>query len=66
MTAFEHGMYECISTLDVKKIGASEAIMAIDSANWHTSKNLIVPQNMRIKHLPSYCLGLNPIERLWL
>ncbi len=49
-----------------KEIGESEAVIVMDNAGWHRSKDLIVPQNMTIKYLPPYCPELNPVERLWL
>ncbi len=49
-----------------KEIGESEAVVVMDGAGWHKSKNLIVPKNIIIKLLPPYCPELNPVERLWL
>lgn len=49
-----------------KEIGESEAIVVMDGAGWHKSKDLIVPKNITIKLLPPYCPELNPVERLWL
>ena len=49
-----------------KEIGESEAVVVMDGAGWHKSKDLIVPKNITIKLLPPYCPELNPVERLWL
>ena len=49
-----------------KEIGDSEAVVVMDGAGWHKSKDLIVPKNIIIKLLPPYCPELNPVERLWL
>lgn len=42
------------------------AILIMDGAGWHKSKDLKLPHNIRIIHLPSYAPELNPVERLWL
>lgn len=47
-----------------KEIGDNEAIVIMDGAGWHKSKDLIVPKNIIIKLLPPYCPELNPVERL--
>ena len=47
-----------------KEIGESEAVVVMDGAGWHKSKNLIVPKNIIIELLPPYCPELNPVERL--
>lgn len=49
-----------------KEIGDNEAIVVMDGAGWHKSKDLIIPKNIIIKILPPYCPELNPVERLWL
>ena len=40
-------------------------LMVMDGASWHSAKELLVPQNMRIILLPSYCAEINPAEHLW-
>jgi len=35
-------------------------------AGWHTSGDLVVPENLSLVFLPPYSPELNPIERLWL
>jgi transposase len=37
----------------------------MDSAGWHRSKNLKIPQNIEIVFLPPYSPELNPVEKLW-
>ena len=49
-----------------KEIGESEAVIIMDGAGWHKSKDLVIPKNITIKLLPPYCPELNPVERLWL
>lgn len=43
----------------------SRIIMFMDKAGWHTSKELIIAENVRILHLPPYSPELNPAEHLW-
>jgi hypothetical protein len=38
----------------------------MDKAGWHTSGDLVVPENLSLVFLPPYSPELNPIERLWL
>ena len=58
MNLFLQKMSECYCG---KKI-----VVVMDDAGWHKSKNLIVPENITILHLPSYSPELNTVERLWL
>ena len=37
----------------------------MDGAGWHKSKNLKMPEDISIMHLPPYSPELNPVERLW-
>ena len=40
-------------------------IMLTDNATAHTAKKLVMPDNIVLLPIPSYCPELNPIERLW-
>ena len=40
-------------------------VMVWDQAGFHTGKELKVPKNITIIHLPPYSPELNPIENLW-
>lgn len=40
--------------------------LIMDGAGWHKSKDLAVPENIKIVYLPPYSPELNPVERLWL
>ncbi len=42
-----------------------DLILIMDNAGWHKSKSLIIPKNIQIVFLPSYCPELNPVKRLW-
>jgi transposase len=39
--------------------------MVWDGAGFHTSKALVVPENVTLVKLPAYSPELNPIENLW-
>jgi hypothetical protein len=41
------------------------AVMILDQAGWHTSKDLLVPANVTLIHLPPRSPELNPMENLW-
>lgn len=41
------------------------AVMILDQAGWHVSKDLVVPPNLTLIHLPPRSPELNPIENLW-
>jgi len=42
------------------------AAMFVDQAGWHSSRELVIPENVVLLPLPSYSPELNPIERVWL
>src|SRR3954452_25047388 len=44
----------------------THAVLVLDRAGWHVSKNLSVPANLTLVHLPPYSPELNPVERVWL
>jgi transposase len=46
-------------------LNGEEAILIMDGAGWHKSKDLIIPSNLKIVFLPPYSPQLNPVERLW-
>ena len=37
----------------------------VDGAGFHSTKEMKLPNNIRLLKLPPYCPELNPIERLW-
>ena len=39
--------------------------MLWDGAGFHTSRSLVVPDNITLVQLPPYSPELNPIENLW-
>lgn len=40
-------------------------IMVVDGASSHISKDLLIPENIRLLRLPSYSPELNPQEHVW-
>ena len=40
-------------------------VIQVDQAGWHSSKDLIVPENIRLIRQPAYSPELNPVEHLW-
>ena len=42
------------------------AVLVLDRAGWHRAKELDVPANVTLVHLPPYAPQLNPVERVWL
>jgi transposase len=48
-----------------KHLGDKKCLIIWDGAGWHKSKNLSIPNNIKILFLPAYSPELNPVERLW-
>jgi DDE superfamily endonuclease len=44
----------------------AHAVLVLDRAGWHTSRDLVVPDNLTLVHLPPYSPELNPVETVWL
>lgn len=40
-------------------------VMVVDGASSHKSKDLMIPENIRLVRLPSYSPELNPQEHIW-
>ena len=40
-------------------------VVVLDGAGWHRSKELVVPDNVKLIPLPPYSPHLNPVERIW-
>jgi len=43
----------------------AHAILVLDGAGWHSSKDLAVPANITLVPLPPYSPELNPVENVW-
>ena len=48
-----------------KQLGNDYALLCLDNAPWHKSKDLIIPENIRLYYLPPRTPEMNPIEQLW-
>ncbi len=40
-------------------------ILACDGAAWHKSKNLKIPDNIKLIFIPPYTPEMNPVEQIW-
>lgn len=40
-------------------------VMQVDQAGWHSAKDLIIPENIRLIPQPAYSPELNPVEHIW-
>jgi len=45
-------------------LGKKKAVLVMDQAAWHKGEMLIIPENIKIIHLPPYSPELNPVEML--
>ena len=45
--------------------GLAAPLRLLDGAGWHVSKELAVPANLTLIHLPPYSPELNPVENIW-
>ncbi|TJZ89042.1 hypothetical protein FA743_19430 [Paracoccus gahaiensis] len=43
----------------------AHAVLVMDSAGWHNSSALRIPDNITIVTLPPYAPELNPVENIW-
>jgi transposase len=42
-----------------------QVVLVLDQAGWHVAKDLQLPENITLHHLPAYSPELNPAERIW-
>lgn len=59
-----HAMNAYLKALS-ETLGDKQAVVVMDCAGWHTSKKLVLPQNIEIMLLPPYSPELNPVEKFW-
>ena len=43
----------------------AHAVLLLDQAGWHGSRDLAVPANITLLPLPPKCPDLNPVENVW-
>jgi integrase len=48
-----------------KQYAKEEILLVCDGAGWHKSKDLVVPENIHIHHIPPHTPEMNPIEQIW-
>lgn len=59
---------ECMNTFMEelsKKYSDDQIVMVCDGATWHKSKAMVIPDNIKIVHIPPYTPEMNPIEQIW-
>ncbi len=54
-----------LAEISQRVIVGARAILIVDGAGWHSSKNLVVPANITLLTLPPYSPELNPVENIW-
>lgn len=40
-------------------------ILVIDNAAFHSTKDIVLPENIILLNIPPYCPELNPAEKVW-
>jgi len=40
-------------------------VIQVDQAGWHSAKDLVIPENIRLIYQPAYSPELNPVEHIW-
>jgi transposase len=40
-------------------------VIQLDQAGWHSAKDLLIPENIRLIPQPAYSPELNPVEHIW-
>src|SRR5205823_14178395 len=40
-------------------------VIQLDQAGWHSAKDLVIPENIRLIPQPAYSPELNPVEHIW-
>jgi transposase len=51
---------------ELSKFYPNKSILLIcDNAPWHISRELVIPANIKILHIPPYTPEMNPIEQIW-
>ena len=48
-----------------KQYPQDKILLVCDSASWHRSKDLVLPENIIMLHIPPYTPEMNPIEQIW-
>lgn len=48
-----------------KQFASSFIVMQVDGASWHRSRELRLPENIRLLFQPPYSPEVNPVEHIW-
>jgi len=59
-------MREFLRGISREIVRSDHAVLVLDGAGWHRSKNLVWPKNITPLFLPPYSPELNCVERIWL
>ena len=54
-----------LAAISAKVAPGRHAVLLLDQAGWHTTPQLVVPDNISIIRLPAKCPELNPQENVW-
>ena len=49
----------------MRQPGRAIALLILDAAGWHSSPQVVVPENIVLLPLPPYAPELNPAENIW-
>lgn len=58
-------MNQHLAEISSQVIEGKHAVIIVDQARWHTSNQLIIPNNISLLPLPAYSPELNPQENVW-
>ena len=61
----QYSMRESILTQLSEQYPDDVILLCCDSAAWHKSSGLILPNNIVLFHIPPYTPEMNPIEQIW-
>jgi transposase len=63
--ANHEGLNEHLKEISAHVPSGRHAVVVQDQAGWHHKKELQIPSNISILHLPPYSPELNPQEQVW-
>lgn len=63
--ANHHSLQEHLKEISTHVPKRRHAVVVMDQAGWHKTKELNIPENISILHLPPYSPELNPQENVW-
>jgi hypothetical protein len=58
-------MQEHLTEISAMVAQGAHAVLVLDQAGWHFSKDLLVPANITLLPLPPRSPELNPVENVW-